>query len=182
MPTKDRQLSTKDERRIELVRAAVHTFAECGYYGTSTTEIAALAGISQAYVYRLYPNKEALFVAVLQDVKTRMRQMIREAAEGSVHADSPRDTLRAAAKTILQDHDMAMVLLHANAAASEPGIRLAVLECYRDQVEFLRETFGASDEDIQWFVAVGQLANSIRALRVDPEQDAWTDVLLWDLA
>ena len=39
-------------------------FAERGFLGTPTTEIAKAAGISQAYLFRLFPTKSDLVLAV----------------------------------------------------------------------------------------------------------------------
>ncbi len=36
--------------------AAIDCFAQKGFYGTTTHEIADWVGISQPYLYRLYPN------------------------------------------------------------------------------------------------------------------------------
>ncbi|MEU9383753.1 TetR/AcrR family transcriptional regulator, partial [Streptomyces sp. NPDC048279] len=61
--------STKsDERRRVLTAAAIDCFAQKGFYGTTTHELAASAGVSQPYLYRLYPNKEALFAAAVDHV------------------------------------------------------------------------------------------------------------------
>lgn len=65
--------STKsDERRRTVMAAAVDGFAQKGFYGTTTHEIAEWVGISQPYLYRLYPNKEALFAAAVDHVSVVM--------------------------------------------------------------------------------------------------------------
>ncbi|MEU6094449.1 MFS transporter [Streptomyces sp. NPDC047079] len=61
-----RQLSTAEERRETVLRTAIGAFAARGYRGTTTAEVAKAAGISQAYVYRLFPSKESLFTAVVE--------------------------------------------------------------------------------------------------------------------
>jgi len=48
---------TKEERREEILDAAIAEFAERGLHGASTEEIARLAGISQPYVFRLFGTK-----------------------------------------------------------------------------------------------------------------------------
>jgi AcrR family transcriptional regulator len=42
-----RQRSTAEERRATVMRTAIKAFAERGYYGTSTMDVAKAAGISQ---------------------------------------------------------------------------------------------------------------------------------------
>ncbi|MEV1248025.1 TetR/AcrR family transcriptional regulator [Nonomuraea sp. NPDC050022] len=69
--------STKsDERRRAIVAAAMACFAQKGFYGTTTHELAERVGISQPYLYRLYPNKEALFAAVVDHVSVVMTETL----------------------------------------------------------------------------------------------------------
>ncbi|MFE2179708.1 TetR/AcrR family transcriptional regulator [Streptomyces sp. NPDC059455] len=53
--------------------AAIDRFAQKGFYGTTTHEIAKQVGISQPYLYRLYPNKQALFAAAVDHVSVCTR-------------------------------------------------------------------------------------------------------------
>ena len=55
--------SSSEERREQVIDAAVREFAEHGFHATSTTAIAKRAGISQPYIYALFPNKHELFLA-----------------------------------------------------------------------------------------------------------------------
>jgi hypothetical protein len=51
-----------DERRAAIAELAGRVFAEKGYYGTSTVGVAREAGISHAYVFRLFPLGRASVV------------------------------------------------------------------------------------------------------------------------
>ena len=51
------------ERREDVLDAAMIEFAEHGYEGTSTEDIARRAGISQPYLFRLFGTKKELFKA-----------------------------------------------------------------------------------------------------------------------
>ena len=53
-------------KREQILRGAQHLFLTHGYMGTSTDAIARETGISKETLYAYYPNKEALFTAVLQ--------------------------------------------------------------------------------------------------------------------
>ncbi len=59
------------DRRASILEAACAVFAEHGYEGAKTQQIAAAAKVSEALVYRHFPSKLALYRAVL-------RQLIRE--------------------------------------------------------------------------------------------------------
>lgn len=56
-----------DERRRTIVEAALPLFAERGYEGASVDQIAAVAGINVAVIYRHFSSKEELHATVLQE-------------------------------------------------------------------------------------------------------------------
>src|SRR3954465_10743597 len=67
-----RTLSTAEERREAVLEAGMQVFAERGFLGTPTTEVAKAAGISQAYLFRLFPTKSDLVVAVIERSNERL--------------------------------------------------------------------------------------------------------------
>src|ERR1700730_19444113 len=75
------QRHTADERRTEVLKAAVAEFALHGLYGTSTEMIAKRIGISQPYIFRLFPSKKALFLAAIDQCFDRVEAAFRSAAE-----------------------------------------------------------------------------------------------------
>ncbi len=54
------ELTTKEKIR----RAAVTLFAERGYHGTATSEIARLAGVAEGTIFKYYPKKKDLLKQV----------------------------------------------------------------------------------------------------------------------
>ncbi len=62
----------RDARPAELLEAAVACFGESGYGATRVEEIALRAGVTVGTVYRYFPNKEALFGAVLEESRKRL--------------------------------------------------------------------------------------------------------------
>src|SRR5207302_1823813 len=54
-----------DERRAAIVKSVRRVFAEKGFHGTTTRELAQAAGVSEALLFKHFPNKEALFTAML---------------------------------------------------------------------------------------------------------------------
>src|SRR5437868_9244333 len=97
-PPATRQLSTAAERREVLVEAAVAAFAEHGFHGTPTTEVAKAAGISQAYLFRLFPTKTELYVAAVERCYARTLDIFRAAAEGV----APEEALHAMGKAYFE--------------------------------------------------------------------------------
>lgn len=55
-----------DARRERILRAAVDLFSRRGFKGTTTKEIAAASGVSEALVFRHFANKDALYEAILE--------------------------------------------------------------------------------------------------------------------
>src|SRR5437660_4412679 len=55
---------SSEERRAAIVKAVRRVFAEKGFDGTTTRELAEAAGVSEALLYRHFPNKEALYLAM----------------------------------------------------------------------------------------------------------------------
>src|SRR5580704_18603548 len=53
-----------EERRTAILRAVRRVFAEKGFDGTTTRELADAAGVSEALLFKHFPNKEALFSAM----------------------------------------------------------------------------------------------------------------------
>ncbi|MDH3808573.1 MAG: TetR/AcrR family transcriptional regulator [Syntrophobacteria bacterium] len=56
-----------DERRQEIIRAAMEVFARNGFGGSTTREIAENAGISEAMIYNHFRNKEDLYTAIIDE-------------------------------------------------------------------------------------------------------------------
>ncbi|WP_151733524.1 TetR/AcrR family transcriptional regulator ['Paenibacillus yunnanensis' Narsing Rao et al. 2020] len=72
--------STAVNRREQILEAAVAVFAEHGYYKATTAQIAEKVGISQPYIFKLFKNKEELFVAALERAFERMIRTFRAVA------------------------------------------------------------------------------------------------------
>ncbi|MFJ7268241.1 TetR/AcrR family transcriptional regulator [Streptomyces sp. NPDC099050] len=56
-----------EERRVEIVRAAVEVIAERGYRGAALGAVAERVGLTQQGLLHYFPTKEALLVAVLEE-------------------------------------------------------------------------------------------------------------------
>src|SRR3954464_1736348 len=65
-PATTRTLSTAEDRREAVLQAALPIVAARGIAATPTAEIAKRAGISHAYLFRLFPTKSDLAVALVE--------------------------------------------------------------------------------------------------------------------
>ncbi|MFF1556272.1 TetR/AcrR family transcriptional regulator [Streptomyces sp. NPDC058279] len=174
-----RQLSTAEERRETVLRTAIGAFAARGYWGTTTSEVAKAAGISQAYVYRLFPNKELLFTAVVEHCFVQVRAGLERAA-ADAEGSAPEVVLKAmgdAYARLISDNDLMLIQLHAQAAAvSEPAVREAVRRGYARLVEYVRAS-GGTRAQVQEFFARGMLCHLIVSMGADEVDAPWTRTL-----
>lgn len=175
-PPATRQLSTAAERREALVEAAVAAFAEHGFHGTPTTEIAKAAGISQAYLFRLFPTKSELYVAAVDRCFARLAAAMRAAAEdGSAPGETALERMGHAYAALLQDPTTLRATLQAFAAASgdDLAIRDAVRRGYGDLVELIQRLTGAEGEELRAFVAKGMLMTVLAGMDAPSIDAAW---------
>jgi AcrR family transcriptional regulator len=99
--------------RQALEAAARRLWGERGYAEVSTPEIAEAAGVTRGAMYHQFPDKTALFVAVLETVESAVIDRLL-AAVGAAQPKTPADALHAAADAWLD-------------IASEPEVRQLVL-------------------------------------------------------
>lgn len=57
-----------EDRRRQLLEVAARLFADLGYHGTTTAQLASEAGITEPILYRHFDNKLDLFVTLVQEV------------------------------------------------------------------------------------------------------------------
>lgn len=72
----------KDARPGEIVEAAFEVFCEHGYGKARVDDVARRAGIAKGTVYLYYPNKQALFQAVIEAKVTSAISQVGGLAEG----------------------------------------------------------------------------------------------------
>ncbi|MHA7305683.1 TetR/AcrR family transcriptional regulator [Arthrobacter sp. TMN-49] len=61
-----------EEKRQQILDAALTLFVANGYVGTSTDQIAAASSVSKQTIYKYFADKEGLFTALITDVSDRI--------------------------------------------------------------------------------------------------------------
>jgi AcrR family transcriptional regulator len=150
---------TAEERRDQVVDAAIREFAEAGYAAASTAAIAKRAGISQPYIYALFPSKRELFLAAHDRVQGRIRATFREAARGARSAQDALERMGMTYPELIGDRYELLLQLQAYAASGDPEIRRHVARGYRLLYEEVGRASGASPVEVAQFFAGGMLAN-----------------------
>jgi AcrR family transcriptional regulator len=177
--TSGRQLSTADERREAVLGAAVAIFAERGYYGTPTMDIAKAAGISQAYLFRLFPTKTELFVAVCERSCERIEATFAAAAAAAkAEGRDPLEAMGEAYIGLLEDRALLLGQLHMHAAASLPAVREAARHGFARLVALVERESGAPPAEVKRFFAHGMLLSVVAALEAPSVDEPWAHVLV----
>jgi AcrR family transcriptional regulator len=146
-----------DERREQVLAAAISEFAEFGYHAARTAGIAERAGISQPYIYALFPNKKVLFLACLDEVRERINSAFASAARPTATPLEGLSLLGAAYRKLLVDREVFRCQLQGQAAASDPEIQARMREGYLRTFAQVRDLTGADDQQVSRFFATGQL-------------------------
>jgi AcrR family transcriptional regulator len=174
-----RTLSTAEDRRETILAAAERVFAARGLHGTPTTEVAKAAGISQAYLFRLFPTKAELFAALTERVNDRVHATMAQAAADAKAAGE--DVLPAMGRAyvgLLADRDLLLVQLHSHAASDDPAIREQMRRCFARLVELVERETGAGPDEVRVFFAHGMLLNVLAAMGAEDVDAHWATVLL----
>jgi AcrR family transcriptional regulator len=77
-----------EERAPEILAAALECFAKSGFAGTRMDDVAAAAGVTKGTLYLYFPNKEALFEAVVRGAVLPVITMAQEHIEQSTESAS----------------------------------------------------------------------------------------------
>lgn len=166
-----------DERREQVLAAAMSVFAHDGYEGTSTEDVAKAAGISQPYLFRLFDTKKALFIAMVERGFGAVGQAFRQAAEG-LNGEQALEAMGEAYGQLLANRDLLRLQLHAYAASEDPDIRTVTRRSFADLWRLVTEISGLPEERIVLFFAKGMLLNVIAAMDATDLGDAWVRACL----
>jgi len=153
---------TAEERHGQIVDAAVTAFSHGGYAGTTTDQVARLAGVSQPYVIRIFRTKQELFLAAVSRACERVEARFREAAAAAPTLES----LGAAYDDLLAQRELITLLLHGFTASADPAIGEPVRAGFGRLYETVREVTGATDTEVRDFFAMGMLLTCLGAMRV----------------
>ena len=131
-----------------MLAAAITEFARSGYTGTSTEAIAARAGISQPYLFRLFGTKKDLFVATYDLVASRIINELTRAGEG-LEGEEAKKAMGAAYLELMQDPEMLQVQLHGFAAApADPDIARSCRRTFEVLAGVFYQRTHLSDQDL----------------------------------
>jgi AcrR family transcriptional regulator len=160
---------TADQRREQVIDAAIHEFAEFGYHAAKTAAIAKRARISQPYIYALFPDKKALFLACQLQVREQLRAAFTAAFQLSKSMDDTLAGMGRRYRAELVNPDAPRCQLQGYAACADPEIREFMRSGYLEIFELVAKATGADQATVARFMATGMLLNLGTVLELSDE-------------
>jgi AcrR family transcriptional regulator len=141
--------SVQEERRRQILEAAVRAFALKGYHGCRVSDVAREAGVAYGLVYHYYGSKEALLDAIFDETWGAMIGTIRSVAALETSArEQVRKVTEIVLRTWKRDPDLVRVLVREVTRSSQ-------MQTEKDDIELAFEA-------LQEIVARGQEAGEFR--------------------
>ena len=168
---------TADERREQILDAALGEFAQHGFEGASTDAIARAVGISQPYLFRLFGTKKGLYLASAERCLADTYETFRAASEG-LSGDEALDSIgKAYKRMIAEDPRRLQAQMQGYAACDDPEVCDVVRTGFGRLVELV-ESKGASGERVAQFFARGMLINVMGAMGLYDSDRPWAKRLV----
>jgi AcrR family transcriptional regulator len=169
---------TADERREAVLEAAVEAFAHGGLHGTSTEAIAAAAGISQPYLFRLFGTKKKLFVATIERCMHDTLELFRTAA-GDLRGEEALQAMgEAYVGMVVSDRTRLLGQMQAYAACGDPDVREAMRRGYGQLHLYVETVSGLPQEAVSGWFSHGMLLNVVAAMDLWHAKEPWAHRLI----
>lgn len=162
------------ERRAQVLRIAADEFASHGLFGASTETIARGAGITQAYIFRIFPTKKALFLELVRSAFDRISDGMCEAAAGQTGLEAL-SSMGAQYYDLLENRTNLLLQMQGFAACGDDDVREAVRTHFARMWTTVAETTGLDAVTVKSFLAYGMLLNSNAALDIEQVKEPWAE-------
>src|SRR5271156_5316762 len=172
--TETRQRMPAAERRELVLEAALAEFAARGLAGTSTEDVARRAGISQPYLFRLFPTKRGLFLALVQRCFDRLLGNF-PTGGGRPGGQDALMAMGDAYELLLDDRLLLQMQMQAYAACDDPEVRATTRAGFKHLWELVERLTGLPFQDVVDFFAVGMLMNVAAAMDLPAVDERWTN-------
>ncbi|TDC73689.1 TetR/AcrR family transcriptional regulator [Streptomyces hainanensis] len=174
---------TAAERRECVIRAAITEFSRGGYHGTPTAVIARRVGVSQPYLFRLFPTKQDMFLEAVSRCLQEIRVALLEAAAGAPEEERHRVMAEAYRELMTDPEKLLMQLqIYVSVAAAEAAGDLRLGEAIRARwLELWDDShiaLSADTEETTYFIAHGMLINALVAMGFPTAHRVWSGFAL----
>ena len=164
-PETARRMSS-EERREQIITAAIAVFGARGYEGTTTDDVARTAGVSQPYVVRLFRSKENLFLEAMQFSFDELMSVFRETLADQTDDRPISKRIGEAYVDLLNTRGLHQTLSHAWLLGGHPVIGPAARRCFAQVWQFFRDEAGFDADQARMFIAEGMLINVMIGMRL----------------
>ena len=163
-----------EQRREQVMAIAEVEFAEAGLRGASTETIAHRAGITQAYVFRLFGTKKHLFLACVQAAFERLTLALLAAAADARGVDAL-GAMGREYDAMLADRTTLLLQLQgiAAAAAGDDEVRDGVRASFGQMWKAVADAADVDAVTIKTCLAFGMLLNTRAALGIAELDGTW---------
>jgi AcrR family transcriptional regulator len=157
------------ERRRAVVETACRVFAKSSYHGSTTAQIARETGVTEPVLYRHFASKRELYLACLDAVWERVRDLWERALE---REEEPSNWVKALGKAYLESRASGKIVLvdlwiqALTVAADDPEIRRALRQQVHEVHAFVADV-----------IRRAQAAGGIAPAR-DANAEAWIFISL----
>jgi AcrR family transcriptional regulator len=160
------------ERRSQVLGIAAGEFADRGLHGASIEAIARAADITQAYVFRMFGTKKALFLELVGAAFDRFSDGMAQAA-GDARGLDALALMGAQYYESLADRITLLLQLQGFAACGDTEVRDLVRARLGRMWDTVADTTGLDPVTVKSFLAFGMLLNNAAALDVDQLDQPW---------
>jgi AcrR family transcriptional regulator len=157
---------SSEERREQIISAAIAVFGARGYEGTTTDDVARTAGVSQPYVVRLFRSKENLFLEAMQFSFDELMSVFRETLADQTDDRPISKRIGEAYVDLLNTRGLHQTLSHAWLLGGHPVIGPAARRCFAQVWQFFRDEAGFDADQARMFIAEGMLINVMIGMRL----------------
>jgi AcrR family transcriptional regulator len=166
-----------DERREDVIRAAITEFAHGGYAGTSTAAIAARVGVSQPYLFRLFRDKRAIFLAAARRCTDEIRERFDAVSDGR-SPDAAYEAMADAYSELIADRDRLLFQMQMYVAAAtaeeldDLEFAAEIRSAWTALWDLVNERLGGHERSGA-FMGTGMLINVLLAMGYPQDHRVW---------
>jgi AcrR family transcriptional regulator len=170
--------SQTDEQRRKLLPIICQVFSDLGYRRTTTAELAERCGVRENILYRLWPDKKAMFLAAIDDIFRRRAETWGLIVGDRSHPEQAAARLVAYEAKHQGEFGFYRVVFTGLAETDDVDMRSALTDMYRRFQRLVKRhveesrtgeerSFGLSAEASAWgFIGLATVSNIVRELEL----------------
>lgn len=168
-----------EERREQVIKESIAVFARFGYEGATTAAIAERVGVTQPYLFKLFPTKKDLFLAASERNMVDTLNLLREAAGGLTGRAALSAMGEAYADKLKSDRAWLQMQLQSYAACEDEDVQRQTRQCLQDLWNGISELgTGVTEDELVIFFSTGMFCNVIAAVgRAGTDDPQWTPIM-----